>query len=414
MLENDEVYPNIVDFLESKLTEILKKKDIAIQNEYFKIANELQEFQILLQEQLAQASHWIKGKQEELNRIVREENVAQILELVTSIPVTKVTKNESKKLLKMEEVLHNRVIGQHEAVTAISRSLRRSRVGLKNPNRPIASFMFCGPTGVGKTELVKVLATYFFGSSKSLIIFDMSEYMERHAISKLIGAAPGYAGYGEGGLLTEAISKKPYSVILFDEIEKAHPDIFNLMLQIFEEGQLTDSKGRKINFRNTLLILTSNVGSIQIAKINKNFYFQQDKNKINLFLPSNHIKELVNKELKKRFRPEFINRIDEIIVFKALRKDEIGEIAEIMLQDILKQLIGQGITFKVTNRFKIYLIDQGYKPTSGARALRRAITSLVLDNLSEEMISEKLKIGDIAVLDIGIDNEVKILTANNL
>merc|ERR1711933_627074 len=224
--------------------------------------------------------------------------------------------------------------------------------------------------------------------------------MERHAVSRLVGAAPGYAGYGEGGLLTEAIIKKPYSIILFDEIEKAHPNIFNLMLQIFEEGKLTDSKGREVNFRNTLLILTSNVGSIQIVKINRSFDLQQDKNKINLVLPSNHIKEFLNKQLKKRFRPEFLNRIDQIIVFKALRKDEIGKIAEIMLKDILNQLTPQEISFKVTNRFKIYLIDQGYKPTSGARALRRAVTRLVLDSLSEEMISEKLKTGDLAILDV--------------
>jgi len=338
---------------------------------------------------------------------VTEEEIAQIVAAWTSIPVNKLTKSESEKLLQMEETLHSRIIGQDDAVVAVSRAIRRARVGLKSPNRPIASFIFSGPTGVGKTELTKALATYFFGSEEAMVRLDMSEYMERHTVSKLIGSPPGYVGYNEGGQLTEAVRRRPYTVILFDEIEKAHPDIFNLMLQILEDGRLTDSKGRTIDFKNTLLILTSNVGSKVIEKGGAGLGFDESEGQSSSHY--NRIKSLVNEELKQYFRPEFLNRLDEIIVFRQLTKDQVGQIAEIMLKEVFERISMKGIQLEVTDRFKRRLIDEGYNPTYGARPLRRAVMRLLEDSLAEEVLSEKIKAGDTAVVDVGEDNKVKVL-----
>jgi ATP-dependent Clp protease ATP-binding subunit ClpC len=307
----------------------------------------------------------------------------------------------------MEETLHSRIIGQDEAVVAVSRAIRRARVGLKSPNRPIASFIFSGPTGVGKTELTKALATYFFGSEEAMVRLDMSEYMERHTVSKLIGSPPGYVGYNEGGQLTEAVRRRPYTVVLFDEIEKAHPDVFNLMLQIFEDGRLTDSKGRTIDFKNTLLIMTSNVGSKVIEKGGGGLGFELSEDQSSS--QYNRIKSLVNEELKQYFRPEFLNRLDEIIVFRQLTKDEVAQIAEIMLKEVFERISLKGIQLEVTDRFKTRLIDEGYNPSYGARPLRRAVMRLLEDSLAEEVLSEKIKAGDTAVVDVGEDNKVKVL-----
>jgi len=307
----------------------------------------------------------------------------------------------------MEETLHSRIIGQDEAVVAVSRAIRRARVGLKSPNRPIASFIFSGPTGVGKTELTKALATYFFGSEEAMVRLDMSEYMERHTVSKLIGSPPGYVGYNEGGQLTEAVRRRPYTVVLFDEIEKAHPDVFNLMLQIFEDGRLTDSKGRTIDFKNTLLILTSNVGSKVIEKGGGGLGFELAEDELSS--QYSRIKSLVNEELKQYFRPEFLNRLDEIIVFRQLTKDEVAQIAEIMLNEVFERISLKGIQLEVTERFKNRLVDEGYNPTYGARPLRRAVMRLLEDSLAEEVLSEKIKSGDTAVVDVGEDNKVKVL-----
>ena len=307
----------------------------------------------------------------------------------------------------MEETLHGRIIGQDEAVVAVSRAIRRARVGLKSPNRPIASFIFSGPTGVGKTELTKALATYFFGSEEAMVRLDMSEYMERHTVSKLIGSPPGYVGYNEGGQLTEAVRRRPYTVVLFDEIEKAHPDVFNLMLQIFEDGRLTDSKGRTIDFKNTLLIMTSNVGSKVIEKGGGGLGFELSEDQNNS--QYNRIKSLVNEELKQYFRPEFLNRLDEIIVFRQLTKDEVAQIAEIMLKEVFERISMKGIQLEVTDRFKTRLIDEGYNPSYGARPLRRAVMRLLEDSLAEEVLSEKIVAGDTAVVDVGDDNKVKVL-----
>jgi len=395
--------------LDQELREILKTKDDAVRNQDFEKAGQLREREMEIKAQINAIAQSKKGASEETNTTptVTEEDIAQIVAAWTSIPVNKLTKSESEKLLQMEETLHSRIIGQDEAVVAVSRAIRRARVGLKSPNRPIASFIFSGPTGVGKTELTKALATYFFGSEEAMVRLDMSEYMERHTVSKLIGSPPGYVGYNEGGQLTEAVRRRPYTVVLFDEIEKAHPDVFNLMLQIFEDGRLTDSKGRTIDFKNTLLIMTSNVGSKVIEKGGGGLGFELSDDQSSSHY--NRIKSLVNEELKQYFRPEFLNRLDEIIVFRQLTKDEVAQIAEIMLKEVFERISMKGIQLEVTDRFKTRLIDEGYNPSYGARPLRRAVMRLLEDSLAEEVLSEKIKAGDTAVVDVGEDNKVKVL-----
>jgi ATP-dependent Clp protease ATP-binding subunit ClpC len=336
---------------------------------------------------------------------VTSDVIAEVVSTLTKIPIKKIDKNESDKLLKMEESLHTKIIGQHEAVGAVSRAIRRARVGMRNPERPIASFIFSGPTGVGKTELTKALAEYFFGSNKSMIRLDMSEYMERHTVAKLIGSPPGYVGYKEGGQLTEAIRQNPYTLVLFDEIEKAHPDIFNLLLQIFEDGRLTDSKGRTVSFKNTLLIMTSNIGSSIIEKYS-GVGFDPTKQMKSHY---ENLKDLVNKELKTHFRPEFLNRLDEIIVFRQLTKYEVGEIAGILLKEVSERLETRGITLNITDHFKTLLISEGYSPSYGARPLRRAVMRLLEDKLADGILSGNITDGNNAIVDIGLDGEVTIL-----
>jgi ATP-dependent Clp protease ATP-binding subunit ClpC len=401
--------PAAAQELDQELREILKTKDEAVRNQDFEKAGQLREREMEIKAQINAIAQSKKGAAEASNQtpIVTEEDIAQIVAAWTSIPVNKLTKSESEKLLKMEETLHSRIIGQDEAVVAVSRAIRRARVGLKNPNRPIASFIFSGPTGVGKTELTKALATYFFGSEEAMVRLDMSEYMERHTVAKLIGSPPGYVGYNEGGQLTEAVRRRPYTVVLFDEVEKAHPDVFNLLLQIFEDGRLTDSKGRTIDFKNTLLIMTSNIGSKVIEKGGGGLGFELSEDQTNSHY--NRIKSLVNEELKQYFRPEFLNRLDEIIVFRQLTKDEVAQIAEIMLKEVFERISTKGIQLEVTDRFKTRLIDEGYNPSYGARPLRRAVMRLLEDSLAEEVLSEKIKAGDTAVVDVGEDGKVKVL-----
>ena len=395
--------------LDLELREILKSKDEAVRGQDFEKAGQLREREMEIRAQINAIAQSKKGSTESAGKTptVTEEDIAEIVAAWTSIPVNKLTKSESEKLLQMEETLHGRIIGQDEAVVAVSRAIRRARVGLKSPNRPIASFIFSGPTGVGKTELTKALATYFFGSEDAMVRLDMSEYMERHTVSKLIGSPPGYVGYNEGGQLTEAVRRRPYTVVLFDEIEKAHPDVFNLMLQIFEDGRLTDSKGRTIDFKNTLLIMTSNVGSKVIEKGGGGLGFELSQDQSSSHY--NRIKSLVNEELKQYFRPEFLNRLDEIIVFRQLTKDEVAQIADIMLKEVFDRIAMKGIQLEVTDRFKTRLIDEGYNPSYGARPLRRAVMRLLEDSLAEEVLSEKIKAGDTAVVDVGDDNKVKVL-----
>jgi ATP-dependent Clp protease ATP-binding subunit ClpC len=336
--------------------------------------------------------------------IVKSEDIASIVASLTGIPVNKITKTESEKLLKMEATLHERLIGQHKAVVSVSNAIRRARVGFRNPDRPIASFIFAGPTGVGKTELTKALASYFFGSEETMIRIDMSEYMERHTIAKLIGAPPGYVGYGEGGQLTDAVRSKPYSVVLFDEIEKAHPDVFNLMLQILEDGRLTDSKGRTVNFNNTLIIMTSNAGA-KISEDNNNFL-----NPIkNQEVAYKNLSAKVNKELKKAFRPEFLNRLDDIIVFSQLSKDEIRQIADIMIIQLTNRVLEQGIRLYVSNRVRSKLTEEGFDPIYGARPLRRAVTKFLEDSLAEAFLTTEIKPNSKIYMDLNNNKEITIL-----
>jgi ATP-dependent Clp protease ATP-binding subunit ClpC len=344
--------------------------------------------------------------------VVNEEDIAQIVASWTGVPVQKLTESESVKLLNMEDTLHQRLIGQDEAVKAVSKAIRRARVGLKNPNRPIASFIFSGPTGVGKTELTKALATYFFGSEEAMIRLDMSEFMERHTVSKLIGSPPGYVGFNEGGQLTEAVRRRPYTVVLFDEIEKAHPDVFNLLLQLLEDGRLTDSKGRTVDFKNTLVIMTSNIGSKVIEKGGGGlgFEFSGENAEENQY---NRIRSLVNEELKQYFRPEFLNRLDEIIVFRQLNRDEVKEIAEIMLREVFSRIGEKGITLTVSDAFKERLVEEGYNPAYGARPLRRAVMRLLEDSLAEEVLSGRIKDGDAVEVDVDEKKQVVVRHGNS-
>ncbi|MCW6038028.1 ATP-dependent Clp protease ATP-binding subunit [Spirulina subsalsa FACHB-351] len=392
--------------LDKQLRQILKQKDDAVRAQDFDKAGELRDREMEIKAEIRAIAAAKKGEDDkgEEGPMVDSEEIAHIVASWTGVPVNKLTETESEKLLHMEDTLHQRLIGQEDAVKAVSRAIRRARVGLKNPNRPIASFIFSGPTGVGKTELTKSLAAYFFGSEDAMIRLDMSEYMERHTVSKLIGSPPGYVGYNEGGQLTEAVRRRPYTVVLFDEIEKAHPDVFNMLLQILEDGRLTDAKGRTVDFKNTLLIMTSNIGSKVIEKGGGGlgFEFSDDKTEAQY----NRIRSLVNEELKQYFRPEFLNRLDEIIVFRQLSKDEVKEIADLLLKEVFNRLTEQGISLDVTEKFKDRLVEEGYNPSYGARPLRRAIMRLLEDVLAEEILSGRLGDGDTASVDIDEENKV--------
>ncbi len=394
--------------LDKELRQILKDKDDAVRSQDFDRAGELRdrEMEIKTEIKAIAQSKSNTAKTDGDEPIVTEEDIAHIVASWTGVPVNKLTESESEKLLHMEDTLHQRLIGQEDAVRSVSRAIRRARVGLKNPNRPIASFVFSGPTGVGKTELTKALASYFFGSEEAMIRLDMSEYMERHTVSKLIGSPPGYVGYNEGGQLTEAVRRRPYTVVLFDEIEKAHPDVFNMLLQILEDGRLTDAKGRTVDFKNTLLILTSNIGSKVIETGGGGFGF--DFSEAQSDSQYNRIKSLVNEELKNYFRPEFLNRLDEIIVFRQLNKQEVTQIADIMLKEVFGRLTEKGISLEVSTRFKERLLQEGYNPSYGARPLRRAIMRLLEDSLAEEILSGRIKDGDTAIADVDNDGNITV------
>jgi ATP-dependent Clp protease ATP-binding subunit ClpC len=394
--------------LDKELRQVLKDKDDAVRSQDFDKAGGLRDREMEIKAEIKAIAQSRKNETASSNEdspTVGEEDIAHIVASWTGVPVNKLTESESEKLLHMEGTLHQRLIGQDEAVRAVSRAIRRARVGLKNPNRPIASFIFSGPTGVGKTELTKALASYFFGSEEAMIRLDMSEYMERHTVSKLIGSPPGYVGYNEGGQLTEAVRRRPYTVILFDEIEKAHPDVFNMLLQILEDGRLTDAKGRTVDFKNTLIILTSNIGSKVIEKGGGSLGFEFDDDKTEA--QYNRIRNLVNEELKQYFRPEFLNRLDEIIVFRQLTKEEVKEISDILLKEVFARLLEQGIDLKVTEKFKDRLVEEGYNPSYGARPLRRAIMRLLEDSLAEEILSGRIQDGDGALVDV--DDEGKVV-----
>ncbi len=420
--------------VDKELRKIQKSKEEAVRDQNFTQAGELREKEVELRDKIRNLLQNIRQKPstnensnsnnvpQENNEtsdqlitqsddlkvsqpVVNEEDIAHIVASWTGVPVQKLTESESVKLLNMEDTLHQRLIGQDEAVKAVSKAIRRARVGLKNPNRPIASFIFSGPTGVGKTELTKALAAYFFGSEEAMIRLDMSEFMERHTVSKLIGSPPGYVGFNEGGQLTEAVRRRPYTVVLFDEIEKAHPDVFNLLLQLLEEGRLTDSKGRTVDFKNTLIIMTSNIGSKVIEKGGGGLGFEFSGENLE-DTQYNRIKSLVNEELKQYFRPEFLNRLDEIIVFRQLSRDEVKDIAEIMLKEVFLRIKDKGISLTVSEDFKERLVEEGYNPSYGARPLRRAVMRLLEDSLAEEVLSGRIKDGDKAEVDIDESKKV--------
>ena len=377
--------------LDKELKAIIKEKEDAIRNQEFERASDLRDDEATLKEKIHEISEQWRATQDENKPTVGVEEVAQVIATITGIPVTKITEAESEKLLKLEQTLHNRVIGQSDAVVSLAKSIRRARVGLKAPNRPIGSFIFSGPTGVGKTELAKALAEAVFGSEDNMVRIDMSEFMEKHATSKLIGSPPGYVGYDDGGNMCEIIRKKPYSVVLFDEIEKAHPDTFNIMLQILDDGRLTDSKGRHINFKNTIIIMTSNVGASMITNTQKLGFSVSGDDKKDRY---EKLKDTVNEELKKAFRPEFLNRVDDIIVFAHLNQEEIREIVDLMLKDLFKRLSERDLTIEVTDAAKDYLAKEGYSETYGARPLRRVIQKKVEDVLAEEILSGNYKAND--------------------
>ncbi|MDP4162687.1 MAG: ATP-dependent protease ATP-binding subunit ClpC [Bacillota bacterium] len=396
--------PNLKE-LEVKLEEVRKEKDASVQSQEFEKAASLRDTEQRLREQLDETKKNWKEKQGKENSEVTVEDIASVVSSWTGIPVSKLAQTETEKLLNLEELLHSRVIGQEEAVKAVSKAVRRARAGLKDPKRPIGSFVFLGPTGVGKTELARALAESMFGDEDAMIRIDMSEYMEKHSTSRLVGSPPGYVGYEEGGQLTEKVRRKPYSVVLLDEIEKAHPDVFNILLQVLEDGRLTDSKGRTVDFRNTVLIMTSNVGA-QSLKSNKYVGFNiQDGEQ-----DYKDMKGKVMEELKKAFRPEFLNRIDEIIVFHALEKKHLQEIVTLMSDSLVKRLKEQSITLELTQSAKDKIAKEGYDPEYGARPLRRAIQKHIEDRLSEELLKGTLLTGQNVIIDV-VDEDFVVRVA---
>lgn len=397
--------PNLKE-LEQRLETMKKEKDSAVQSQEFEKAASLRDTEQKLREELEQTKNEWKEKQGQTDSEVTGEDIAQIVASWTGIPVSKLAEEETERLLKMEEILHKRVIGQEEAVKAVSRAIRRARAGLKDPKRPIGSFVFLGPTGVGKTELARAVAESLFGDENATIRIDMSEYMEKHSTSRLVGSPPGYVGHDEGGQLTEKVRRKPYSVILLDEIEKAHPDVFNILLQVLEDGRLTDSKGRTVDFRNTAIIMTSNVGA-ELIKKGSTLGFQAGTTEQDY----DNMKNKVMGELKRSFRPEFLNRIDEVIVFHSLEESHIQQIVGLMASQLQKRLKEQEIDISLTNEALRFIAKEGFDPQYGARPLRRALQRQVEDRLSEELLQGKIKKGD-SVIIAEKDGELKVTKKN--
>ena len=425
-LENKRL-PEGILLLLNELQETLTEKDICVREQDYNTASQLldYEMEVRIQIQIMKQAIQINEKAG-LKRVhidmVMEEDIAEVIAGWTGIPMTKISETESKKLLNMEDTLHERLIGQHQAIVSVSKAIRRARLGLRNPDRPIASFIFAGPTGVGKTELTKALAAYMFGSEEVMVRLDMSEYMEKHTVAKLIGSPPGYVGYSEGGQLTEAVRSKPYTVVLFDEVEKAHPDVFNLLLQILDDGRLTDSKGRTIDFKNTLIIMTSNVGAKIIEKESGIQARKPNKSSLDInsdFLSSatdpvldpnvfKRISFLVNEELKKYFRPEFLNRLDEIIIFSHLTRQDVKQISEIMIKQLQDRMKEKEVELEVRNSVKDILVEQGFDPIYGARPLRRAVMRLLEDNLAQEFLAKPLYPKTKLIIDADFEDNIVV------
>ena len=393
------VLPDEIQELDDKLRALRAEKDAAIADQDFERAAEVRDREAKVREERKKAQVDWEEKTEKIVNEIGVEDIADVVSMTTGVPVSNLTEAETEKLLRMESVLHERVIGQEEAVTALSKAIRRSRSGLKDPKRPAGSFIFLGPSGVGKTELSKTLAEFLFNSQDALISFDMSEYMEKHTVSRLIGSPPGYVGYDEGGQLTTAVRQRPYSVVLFDEIEKAHPDVFNILLQILEEGRLTDAQGRMVDFRNTVIIMTSNVGAREITTTAPLGFSSSGATGLN----DDEIKTRVMSEVKRLFRPEFLNRIDEIIVFKSLTEDEIVEIVNLMVADLRDRLIEQNMTINMSDAANRLIAKEGTDLSFGARPLRRAIQRLLEDPISEQILEGKWTSG--SVIDVDVEDE---------
>ncbi|KNF07985.1 chaperone protein ClpB [Gottschalkia purinilytica] len=390
--------PPVLNELETKLEELSQEKEEAISTQNYEKAASLRDEEKHVKEELEKKQEeWKQKKQSKANE-VGYEDIAHVVSVWTGIPVSKLTLEESERLLNLEQILHQKIVGQDQAVESLANAVRRARVGLKDPKKPIGTFIFVGPTGVGKTYVTKSLAEALFGDEDAVIRIDMSEYMEKHSVSRLVGSPPGYVGYDEGGQLTEKVRRKPYSVILFDEIEKAHPDVFNILLQLLDDGRLTDSKGRVVDFKNTVVILTSNVGASTIKK-QRTLGFSALSNKDEEQNEYEKMKENITEDLRRTFRPEFLNRIDEIVVFHPLNKDQIKEIVNIMIKDLEGRLEKLNVNIDVTEKAKEYIGEKGYDPDYGARPLERAIRSLVENQLSEEMLKGNISKDDNVVVD---------------
>lgn len=401
------VVPKEITDIEHKIVEIKDKKNDVIRSQKYEEAAKLRDVERQLNTELENARKRWEEESKNHRQVVTEDNVAEVVSMMTGIPLQKVSLNETDKLAKMNDNIAGKVIGQDEAVKKIVKAIQRGRVGLKDPNKPIGTFMFLGPTGVGKTQLAKVLAKYLFDSEDSLIRIDMSEYMEKFAVSRLIGAPPGYVGHDEGGQLTEKVRRKPYSVVLLDEIEKAHPEVFNLLLQVLDDGQLTDSLGRKVNFKNTIIIMTSNTGSRQLKEFGTGVGFQT-KNKADK--KDEESNAVIDKELKKKFAPEFLNRIDDVVMFNSLEKEDINKIIGIELEKLVERVKLMEFELEITEAANDYIASQGFDPQYGARPLKRAIQKYVEDVLTEEIIQNNPEKGSKLVLDYNKEEDKMIVT----
>ena len=394
--------PPDVKALEEEIEQLAKEKEAAVMTQEYEKAAQYRDQEKQKREELNKLTEDWKNQTTTETKVVTEEEIASIVSNWTGVPVTKLREEDTQRLLRMEEILHQRVIGQDEAVKAVSRAVRRAQSGLKNPKRPIGSFLFLGPTGVGKTELARALAEVLFDNEDAIVRIDMSEYMEKHSVSRLVGAPPGYVGHDEGGQLTEAVRRKPYSIVLLDEIEKAHPDVFNILLQVLDDGRLTDSQGRTVDFKNTVIIMTSNVGASNI-KTTGTMGFAPDITKAEEQAAYDKMKARVMDALKATFRPEFLNRVDETIVFHALEKEHILSIVDLMMKDLHKRLQEQEISMEVTPEAREKLVEEGYDPAYGARPLRRTIQRLVEDPLADSLLRGRYKAGDTVKVDVTKD-----------
>jgi ATP-dependent Clp protease ATP-binding subunit ClpC len=387
------------------LESVRKEKESAVATQKYEYSSELRDRELQLTEKIeAMKKEW-KVKQEEGRPVVTSEDIAEVVSMWTNIPVVKLTVDETSRLLQMEEALHRRIIGQDEAINTVAKAVRRARAGLKDPRRPIGVFIFLGPTGVGKTELVRALAEFMFGSEDALVRLDMSEFMERHTVARLVGAPPGYIGYEEGGQLTEAVRRKSYCAILLDEIEKAHYDVFNMLLQIFDDGHLADAKGRRVDFRNSIIVMTSNAGAELIKRDMSLGFAAHVDSEGKQQVEYEKMKEKVLGEMKKIFRPEFLNRIDATVVFHALNKEHIRRIVDLMLNQVVASLEEKNITLEVTDEARDFIGNKGYDPVFGARPLRRTIQTLVEDQLSEALLRGEFLHGDTVVVDC-VEDEI--------